>query len=314
MKRRIVDKPHWGEVLLVANPISGIGRAARKLDEVTERLRSLKLNLSVVKTSGPGDAERAARDFGTRQGVILVFGGDGTFSEVLNGAHLETCTLGLIPAGAGNVFAKEIGLSWNPREALKQILRGRRIRFDIGLCNGRRFASVFGAGFDGAIVRAVTRRRKGTMTHLRYVPPLVRASLVPRQWDITVRADGRLLAEHVNVVAVGNTHSYGGPMELTPCASAHDELLDIMAGHLEGWGDIVELAPAVLMRKAHLPRKLWCARCRRATLTSSVEQVPYQLDGELAGCLPAEVCCQPAAAQILVPPSFKPRRTGLPLP
>jgi len=313
MKRRI-DKPHWGEVLLVANPISGIGRAARRLEEVTERLRSLKLNLSVMKTSGPGDAERAARDFVTRRGVILVFGGDGTFSEVLNGAHLETCTLGLIPAGAGNVFAKEIGLSWNPREALEQVLRGRPVRFDVGLCNGRRFACMFGAGFDGAIVRSVTRRRKGTMTHLRYIPSLMHAFLVPRQWDITVRADDRLLAKHANVVIVGNTHSYGGPMELTPCASAHDELLDIMAGHVERPGDIVELAPAVLMRKAHLPRKLWYARCRRVSVTSSVEQVPYQLDGDLAGCLPAEVSCQPAAARILVPPSFKPRRTGLPLP
>ena len=309
-----VDRPDWGPVLLVANPISGIGRVGSRLQEVTDTLRKLDLELSVVRTEGPGDAERAARDFGARGGVILAFGGDGTLNEVLNGADLESCTLGLIPAGAGNVLAKELGLSWNPLQALEQILRGKLARLDIGVCNGRRFACVFGAGFDGAIVEAVAQRRRGTMTHLRYVPPLVYASLVPRQWDMTVRADGRLLVEHANVVVVGNTHSYGGPMELTPCASAHDGLLDIVAVRVDGPGDMAELAPAIVMRKAHLPRKVWYSRGMQVSVTSSVEQVPCQLDGDMAGRLPAQVSCQPGAAQILVPASFRRRQTGLPLP
>lgn len=301
-------KPDWGEVLLVVNPISGRGRALRDLDEVRHALRVRGLKVSVVQTAGPGDALRAARDFGGRSGVILAFGGDGTFNEVLNGADLTSCTLGMIPAGAGNVLAKEVGLSWHAPRAVEQMIGGRRIRCDVGICNGRRFACVFGAGFDGAVVERVTAKRAGAMTQRHYVPALLRTVFRPGDWDIEVRVDGSLFSAHVNAAVVGNTHSYGGPIELTPCASPLDGLLDIMATRLNGPLAMLDRTVALLMRKTHLPRTTRYGRGSRVHLSSSRGDVPCQMDGEFAGHLPADITCSPRAMQLLVPASFRPPR------
>jgi len=72
------DAFHNARVLLVANPISGRGRVARWLPSVADALQACAGGVSVVETRGPGDAERAARAF--TEGLILVLGGDGTFS------------------------------------------------------------------------------------------------------------------------------------------------------------------------------------------------------------------------------------------
>jgi len=302
-----VSKRDWGDVLLVVNPISGAGRALRHLGEVCERLRR-QLNVSVVQTVGPGDAMRAARDFGKRQGVILAFGGDGTFNEVLNGADLSTCTLGMIPAGAGNVLAKEVGLSWDPPRAVEQVLSGRRTRLDVGMCNGRRFACVFGAGFDAAVVERVVAKRTGAMTQRHYVPALLRAVLRPENWDMEVRVDGALFGKHLNMAVVGNTHSYGGPIELTPCASPRDGLLDVAATHVNGPADFLDRGPAILMRKLHLPRTVRYHRGKHLRITSARKDVPCQMDGEFAGYLPADIRCVPRAFHLLVPSSFTPQK------
>ena len=82
-------KQAFSEVVLIANPTSGCGRAAGWAEEVAGVLRSAGRRVDVVLTGGPGEAEAAARRCGGADVLLLVLGGDGTFHEVLNGADLE---------------------------------------------------------------------------------------------------------------------------------------------------------------------------------------------------------------------------------
>jgi len=298
--------PDWGELLLVVNPISGSGKAVQCLDQVTGALRDRGITPEVFRTTGPGDAERAARQWDVGRGTILAFGGDGTFNEVLNGADLERCTLGVIPAGAGNVMGKEIGISWEPRRAVEQLLEGKRVALDFGVCNGRRFACMVGAGFDAAVVEAVAKRRTGTMGQLNYVPTLFRISFAPHQWQVRTSIDGTQLEHEAGIVVVGNTHSYGGPVELTPAAMPNDGLLDVMATRLRGALDLISPGLATLLRSTQAPEKVTYAQGQTVKLTSK-DKVPYQMDGDFGGYLPVEISCQPGRMSLLVPRSFNPK-------
>jgi len=296
------------QAIVVANPISGSGRAPRCLEGIAAAVRSIAARVEVVVTGRPGDARDAVGELCGEGALALAVGGDGTFNEMLNGAPLETCTLGIIPAGTGNVLAKELGVSRRAARAVRQLLCGRVRRLDLGVCNGRRFASMFGAGVDARAVELVSRRRQGRLTQLHYVPHVVRASLWPPSRRIEVTLDGERFAEGAVQVSVGNTHSYGGPIEMTPAAAPDDGLLDVMALRAEGIGALAGLAAPALLHALHLSGRVRYGRGRRVVVRAPGTGVPYELDGDAAGRLPATVQVRPGAVRVLAPRSFRPAR------
>ena len=280
------------EVLLVANPISGGGRAGVYLDVAADRLRRRGSNVHVVRTTGRGDALEAARGF--RGGLLLAVGGDGTINELLNGMRLEDCALAVVPAGTGNVFAKELGLlALDPLKALRRIESGRLVRLDLGLCNGRRFACMFGAGFDAHVVDLIHRRRGRRLTQFHYAAPAVRAILKLEQWDIRVTVDGAPFARAADQVCAGNTRSYGGPLSLTSAASPTDGLLDVMATRFGFLLDAVSPCLATLLHSTHGCPAVRYGRGVRVEVTSSRRDAPWQVDGDFAGYLPATIELEP---------------------
>lgn len=299
---------YQGDLLLVANPVSGQGAVGRHLGEVEELLRELGVAVLVVETEGPGDGREAAAEF--REGVILSFGGDGTFNEVLNGADLDRCVLGVIPAGTGNVLAKELGLSHNPRLALQALAQGKVTDYDLAVCNGQRCACVCGAGVDADIVRVVHEQRRRHLTQLHYVPFLIHRALRPRDWKVRVEVDGRCVAPSANVVCVSNSRSYGGPIEVTPAASPTDGLLDVMATRITNVAEILQPGTAALLRGLHASGSALYARGRNIRLSSPLEEVPCQVDGDYCGSLPARIHVEPGRLRLLTPRSFAPRVKG----
>jgi len=296
-------------ILIIANPISGGGRAGRYLDAVAQTVSECGVKPQVFKTARAGDARRAAGEF-TGQ-VILSFGGDGTFNEVLNGADLGRCALGVLPAGAGNVIAKELGVPRDPIAAVCALASGRIVPLDLGVCNGRRFISMVGAGMDAHIVNLIHRRRRGRVSQLHYVPSLLRESMRPQHWGISVSVDDAPLARGANLVCVGNTHSYGGPIEMTPAACPTDGALDVMVTAAGNAVELLTAGLASLLRALHASRSSLYTRGRRVRLTSRRQDVPWQVDGDPGGCLPAELHCEPAGVRVLVPCSSERRQPAL---
>jgi len=294
------------KVLLVANPISGLRRAGRWREKVEAAFRRAGHPVETLLTRGPGHAAEAAAD--CPPGCLIVaFGGDGTFNEVLNGARLDSSTLAVIPAGTGNVFAKELGSARQPLKAARQLLQGHVVRLDVGLCNGRRFMSVFGAGIDAWVVERVHERRGGSLTQWHYLPHIARIALKSDPWRIRVEVDGQQLTSGAEQVCAGNTRSYGGPIAMTPAASPADGLLDVMCFARRGPADGAVLGACALLRALHLSTGARYARGRTVTVSAPGQRVPYELDGDSAGSLPARVSVLPGAARVLVPRAFRPR-------
>jgi diacylglycerol kinase family enzyme len=192
------------------------------------------------------------------------------------------------------------------------LLKGRVVRLDVGICNGRRFACVFGAGVDAWAVKMVHLRRRRGLTQWHYVPYAVRGLLSPASWEVEVEVDGRPFARGLDQVAVGNTHSYGGPMEMTSAAAPDDGLLDVMCVHRESLPDLLGLAACGFLRALHWSPRIHYARGRRIVVTSHKRGVPYELDGDDAGVLPAEIVVQAGAARVLAPPGFRILQRALP--
>jgi diacylglycerol kinase family enzyme len=165
-------------VLVVFNP-RATATTARERDVLIHALGS-EAELEVAETANRGHAAAlACRAMRNNTDVVVAFGGDGTVNEVVNGLltdgiHDRVPSLGVIPAGSTNVFARALGLPPTAIEAtgvlLAALRTGQRRPVSIGRVDDRWFVFAAGMGFDAAIVAGVERqRRRGRKsTHALY--------------------------------------------------------------------------------------------------------------------------------------------------
>lgn len=165
-------------MLVVTNPCA-TATTARARDVLAHALGS-DAELEIAETGNRGHAAalacRAMRD-GTD--AVIALGGDGTVNEVVNGlltdgVHPGVPSLGIVPAGSTNVFARSLGLPNDPVEAtgalLSALRAGHTRSVSLGVVDDRWFVFAAGIGLDAAIVAGVEkqRRRGRKSTHALY--------------------------------------------------------------------------------------------------------------------------------------------------
>lgn len=117
--------------------------------------------LVVLETQGRGSALEHSRELASA-GVKLViaFGGDGVVNEVANGVAGSASSLGIIPGGTMNVFARALGLPRVMHEAAASLVRRAehppRV-VPLGKMDERYFTFAAGCGFDAEAADLVER-------------------------------------------------------------------------------------------------------------------------------------------------------------
>ena len=110
------------------------------------------VRVRIIRPDHPTGLHRLSRDLD----AILVFSGDGTYNEALNGAD-GRIPFGFLPGGGTSVLPRALGLPREPVDAARAIgealAAGRTRRIGLGSVNGRRFCFSAGLGFDGEAVR-----------------------------------------------------------------------------------------------------------------------------------------------------------------
>jgi diacylglycerol kinase family enzyme len=133
-----------------------------------ERLLSTNHDLTVLETMHRDHATELARAAAAGGAeVVFVLGGDGTLNESADGLAGTQTALAVLPGGSTNVFARAIGVEYDPVEAGWQLLaaleRGSVRRVGLGTARApgrewRRFVFHLGVGFDAAIIRRMEQR------------------------------------------------------------------------------------------------------------------------------------------------------------
>jgi diacylglycerol kinase family enzyme len=216
--------------LLIANP-SASGVDERRLTAVRTMLPA---GTELRLTSAAGEATELAREASGRVEALYIFGGDGTYNEVLNGIDAET-PLGLIPGGGANVLPRSLGLPRDPAAAAQRLVAGARPRrISLGRVNGRRFGFAAGIGIDAEVVRAVDRlgrsadgRRPGNLAFAWTAVKTFSRHRLAFEPALEVVGYGRAAFA---VVSNAPVYSYAGPLPMRPARTASFELgLDLVA-------------------------------------------------------------------------------------
>ena len=264
--------------------------------------------LEWITTENPGDAREVARKW--RDGLLVVVGGDGTISEVVNGlgraGFPEGVALGILPAGTGNDLAMTLAIPEDPAEAVA-VLRQNRVRtLDVVRVRSEGigeqfFINVATGGMGAEISGAADGEMKGRWGKLSYL----RASLeVAREYEakeVTLTLDGAERKLRAVNLAIGNCRYAGSGWLAAPRANPEDGLLDLVVIEDVGVQEVLKLAPSVLAASDYLDKEgVFFARAKEIRVESSPGSLQFTVDGEVIGDEPAVFAVIPQALKVVV--------------
>lgn len=221
--------------------------------------------------------------------VVLVCGGDGTVRHVAQVLAGSGTALGLVPAGTGNVLARNLGIVLgNIARATRIALCGRNRAVDVGrvMIDERAEEQVFlvmaGVGFDAAIMAGAPHELKARLGSLAYFVSGLRSLRGPRA-PITLAVDGRIEApRQVRMVVVGNCGRLLGGLVLMPAARVDDGLLDVVAIGPRGICGWLAVTARVLTRRCRGHKIVQHWQGRTVIISADAPQLA-QLDGDPVG-------------------------------
>lgn len=295
---------HWTAVL---NPAAGRRRGRRQLPAIEAALAASTLDVEVRVTSSAADlVDTATRAFQQGRGVIAC-GGDGTVSMVAGIAADHDGVLGVIPAGSGNDFVRQLLL---PRgdvgAAVRALEHGAVRRVDLGRAEPfdgapTWFTTVANAGFDAEANRWANTVGSLSGTPL-YVLAVLRTLRAYRPQPVRVTVDGTPIETDAWLVAVANTRSYASGMVIAPHASIGDGELDVCVVGPVSRVEFLRVFPKVF-RGAHVPHPMiTTARGADITIESlddTADTKELWASGERVGPLPAHLTVKRDALRVI---------------
>ena len=300
-----MKREHWA---IIANPVSGRGRARRLVLDVCQALSAAGVEATVAWTEARGHGERLARE-ALAQGAtrVVACGGDGTVHEVVNALMEQDigrrAALMVLPVGRCNDLATALQIPKPLKSAGESLLRATPRPIDVARVGGRYFTTVATLGFDSAVAEYVDRRGqpsflKGTAAYLYGVF----VHLV-RYRDVSVRLKGDFgqFQGSLFMLATGNTHTYGGYLKITPDALVDDGLLDVcLVPSVSRWR-VLQVLPKVFSGRHVTHPVVSMHRTRRLEIEAD-EPIWVWADGEPLCQTPATIDLIPGALSVLVPP------------
>jgi diacylglycerol kinase (ATP) len=221
--------------------------------------------------------------------TVVVVGGDGSLHTLLK--HLwrrgeaADCTVGLVPLGTGNDFARGVGIPLDHREAARLIRTGqpRPVDLIVDDTDGVVVNAVHvGAGAEAAMRARPLKRRLRTAAF-----PLgaVAAGFTVQGWRLRVEVDGRLVTSgrrKVLMAGLSNAPTIaGGSAELGPGADPTDGQAEVIVSFATGW--FARVGYSLALRRGRHPERSDVIHVSGANVTISGSPFHLNADGELSG-------------------------------
>jgi YegS/Rv2252/BmrU family lipid kinase len=287
-------------VALIVNPSSGGGKAAKVLPAVEDALRAGGVQFHTERTRSIEHVRELATAAHAAGEVAVTLSGDGCVGAVAGAlSGLEGATMGVLPGGRGNDFARVAGIPLDAVEAVQVIVSGTPQPIDLGDVDGRPFVGIASLGFD-SVANELANRAPSQLGNLVYAYAALRAVATWEHARFTVTVDGETRTFRGWSVAVANSGAYGGGMLLAPDAKLDDGLLDVVLSEETSRRHFLASLPKVFKGTHVQDPRIHVLRGREITIDADK---PFEIyaDGDPIGVLPATVRVRPHAVQVLLP-------------
>ncbi len=287
------------KTVFVINPEAGQGKNIDSLiQSINSTISKLKADAQVYITKSIGDAERYVKNFCEKFGAarFIACGGDGTLSEVLNGAiEFKDSEIGVIPIGTGNDFCRNFEKN-SGFDSIEGQIKGQAVECDAikftteagdmkkeGYC-----VNMFNIGFDCNVADLTQDMKKKPFISgsLAYFISIFVTLIKKKGSNLKIEIDGRLVHNgKLLLTSVANGCYCGGGVKSNPLASIKDGLISINIIKNVTRRKLITLLPHY-MKGTHLSlsgieKYISTGKCKKVTVTPNDGGMRLCIDGEI---------------------------------
>lgn len=307
------------KTVFIINPMAGQGKHLEPLTrDIHLAAEEKAADVQIYVTQGVGDGEQFVRDWCKEKGAarFIACGGDGTLSEVLNGAILcPGAEIGVMPVGTGNDFCR----NFDNREAFKSVaaqLSGSTIKCDAiryrtevsgkektGYC-----INMFNIGFDCNVADMVADMKKKPFVSgsFAYILSVLVTLICKRGANLTVEVDGETYQDGpLLLTSVANGSYCGGGIKSNPLASVSDGNMSINIIKNISRLQFIRLLPhymkGTFLKIKNIEKVIHSVVCQTLTVTPRGGNFRICCDGEITDAGKTEFSVIPGAFNFVLP-------------
>jgi YegS/Rv2252/BmrU family lipid kinase len=294
-------------MIVLINPHAGeSGYAASRLEtRIAQLFAALGETPRIVQPhSGSELASLAWEIARSSEQTIVAAGGDGTVSTVAGELAGTEKTLGVLPIGTLNHFAKDLRIPLDLARAVRTVVHGRRIAIDAGEVNGRIFINNSSLGIYPEIVsrRVLQQQRLGrskwpafftaTMHAFRHFPFL----------HLQIEVEGQQIARTTPFLFVGNNEYQMAGFRIGSRARLDTGLLGLYLTQRTSRLGLILHALRALFGRLNQAKDFAVFTVKEARIETGRRRLLVAWDGEIAWMeTPLRYRTRPGALRVLVP-------------
>lgn len=287
------------KTVFIINPKAGKGiKIENLIEKITTASAELSADVEIYCTKAVGDACRFVEEYLKTNGSarFIACGGDGTLSEVVNGAvGFEGAEVGVLPMGTGNDFCRnfrgrdfaDIAAQITGRcekcDAIKYVT-------EVGGAEKRGYSvNMFNIGFDCNVADMMSDIKEKTFARGPFAYFLsILVNLIGKKGanleivlDGEVKHNGPLL-----LTSLANGSFCGGGVNSNPVAEVNDGLISVNIIRDIPRLTIFRILPSYMngtfMNIKNIDRIIYTGKCRSVTITPKTERFRICNDGEIS--------------------------------
>ena len=301
-KRQRDDTPRAVEVIINARS----GTSSK--EEVRERLAELfqqngiEARISLAR-NGESLAELARRAVHGDAGTVVAGGGDGTINAVASTLIDTDKTLGVLPLGTLNHFAKDLKIPLDLEGAAGTIIANHAVQVDVGEVNGQIFLNNSSLGLYPSLVHKREQRQR--LGYGKWPAFIWAAFSVMRRYpflDVRLNADGKEFSSRTPFVFVGNNKYEMESFNIGTRARLDAGQLSLYFSHRTRRLGLVRLAFRALLGRVEKADEFVAMSTTEVSIETRRSRIRVATDGEVTIMRPPlRYRVRPGALRVIVP-------------
>lgn len=275
-------------------------RGQKLFDRACASLAEHGLTLDAHAVKDPTNLDRIAiAALAKKPDLLVLGGGDGTMSGLVDHLVGTGTVLGVLPFGTANSFARTLGIPLDVDGACQVIATGRPRRIDLGMIDGDYFANAASIGIAPQIAETVPHGLKKVLGRLGYLSwaAIQYARFRPFWLSVDVGKGPQRLK--VVEVRIANGRYHGG-VELMETADIDDGeiVIEAVRGHFRR--RLVANWASSLLRLRARRDDIVTFRGRAIKIVTD-PPLPISIDGEVLARTPVTARVAPAVIEVMAP-------------
>ena len=229
--------------IIIYNPNSGKKRIKKYLPEIIKILEKKDYEAEVIATKYKKHAIKIIEELDNSIDLVMSFGGDGTFNEVMTGnlKRKHKLLLTHIPVGTTNDIGAMLGYGKNIIENVKLSLKGVIKDFDIGMINNQPFIYVAGIGKFTNLSYETPSDLKRKIGHFAYIKEGIKTFFQKTKlYDISYEINGEKYRGLFSLVLISNANHIAGIKNIYKNVKLDDDQFEIIFCNLKKKKDIIK--------------------------------------------------------------------------